>query len=119
MKSCENCYYKFEDSDIKWCLYEKEEPKALHICDEYGYNCENCGYELAEYEINGRKLCTSCALEILGVENKFVTKYYVEVDDGCYESIGDSEDDIADVIERAYEYSDSDIGIKKISSNMF
>lgn len=118
MKSCENCYYKFENSNIKWCLHEKEEPKALHICDEYGYNCEKCGYELAEYEINGRKLCSSCALEILGVENEFVTKYYIEIDDECYKAIGDdSEDDIADIIERASEYSD--IGIKKISSNMF
>lgn len=105
MKSCENCYWKFNKAGISniWCAYKISQPEA-NLCERYDYTCEKCDSSYASYKYEDKKLCTDCMIEALGIEKHVSTSYFL---DSKY--FGNSRN-LGEVIEAAASCLDLDLG---------
>lgn len=103
MKSCENCYWKFNKNIANiWCTCKQSQPEA-NLCASYDYTCEDCGSSFASFQYEDKKLCSKCMIEALGIEKRVSTSYFL---DSKY--LGNSRD-LGEVIEAAVSCLDLDL----------
>lgn len=102
MKTCDNCCLKFQRTKLEWCIYKEAEPKKK-VCEKHEYECENYDCrEVAEFELNGDKLCKECAFLELGINTKTTRQYYSYDWEYCFGD--DDNDEIEEIIEKACKY---------------
>lgn len=91
-KNCENCYWYHTgtsvcDIDLIKHLLGDDDLKSKGYCKVHKFTCDCCESDVATYEVDGKYLCTDCALDKFDVESCEVTEYFR---DGDY--LGSSED---------------------------
>ena len=92
MKSCDNCYWKYNLGFAgEYCTKTERKPNT-NLCDNHDYKCSECDSN-AEIKDNKEYYCTDCFMKSLGVETYTQTHY---IYDGEYMG---SDDDIMEVLE--------------------
>jgi hypothetical protein len=104
MKTCDNCYWRYYQPDVKICGYHTDKP-IENTCDNHSIGCKHCAInkngqlihkEIVKWQYRGEQYCDECMADAFGIERREYTG--VQYFDVHGDFIGDSfEMDLEDI----------------------
>lgn len=94
-KSCVNCYWRNRlhiSRQINHCMYYQK--TQTEVCDNHSFLCEDCESDSAEWDYMGKRYCSMCALQNIGIEKReYVSYQYYDARGDYLGDSGDMDDD--------------------------